>query len=221
MASALDIPVMLRAAPFTSGMAEAAGLSRTAPRGLPVTGPDRTVVDCATRLTLVQFIQAADWLIYSGVTTLSELTDYASTRHLSGVARARRALLYARESVESPMETLVRLMLVFARLREPECNPDIVDSQGNFLARGDLVYFRFKVLVEYDGWHHERDAKQRQRDRERREVLEANGWRVIIVTSEDLKNSRLIPWRVFEALKDRGYEGQPPRMNVMWSQWFR
>ena len=187
---------------------------------LPVTGPDRTLVDCATRLTFVQFIQASDWLIFTGATTPAALLDYASSRHLSGVLRARRALLFVREHVESPMETLVRLMLVFARLPEPECNPDILDGNGKFLARGDMVYFRFKVLVEYDGWQHERDAKQRQRDRERRELLEANGWRVIVSTSEDLKAKHLIPQRVFDAMKDRGYEGQAPRMNAMWHQWF-
>jgi len=187
---------------------------------LPVTGPDRTIVDCATRLSFVQFVQAADWLISTGATTLADLMDFAESRHLSGVVRARRALLYVRERVESPMETLVRLMLVFARLPEPECNRDIVDARGNFIGRGDMVYFRYKVLVEYDGWHHERDARQRQRDRERREVLEANGWRVIVITSEDLKRRHLIPGRVYDALADRGYEGQPPKMNIMWSKWF-
>lgn len=189
-------------------------------RELPITGPERTLVDCGTCLTFVQLVQAADWLIQSGFATLESLTDYALQRHLNGVTRVRRALLFAREGVESPLETLVRLMLVFARLPEPQCNRDITDAAGKFLARGDMVYFRYKVLVEYDGWQHERDAKQRQRDRERREVLEACGWRVIVVTSEDLKHKQAIPWRVYEALNDRGYEGRPPHMNAMWTQWF-
>lgn len=187
---------------------------------LPVTRPERTIVDCANRLTFVQFVQAADWMLANGATALGDLMEYANSRHLSGVVRSRRLLLYVRDGVESPMESLVRLLIVFARLPEPECNPDIVDEQGNFLARGGMVYFRYKVLVEYDGWQHERDGRQRQRDRERREVLEANGWRVIVITSEDLKRKQLIPWRVYEALKDRGYEGCPPKMNVMWSTWF-
>lgn len=66
---------------------------------LPVTGPDRTIVDCATRLTLVQFVQAADWMVHSGATTIAGLMDYAQSRHLSGVVRARRALLLVREGV--------------------------------------------------------------------------------------------------------------------------
>lgn len=188
--------------------------------GLPVTGPDRTLIDCATRLTFLQFVQAADWMIHLGETTTENLLEFATTRHLSGVVRARRWSLFVREGVESPTETLVRLMLVFARLLEPECNRNISDSRGNWLARGDMIYFRFKVLVEYDGWQHERDARQRQRDRERRELLEAEGWRVIVVTSADLKRPHQIPWRVYEALKARGYDGRPPHMNAMWTHWF-
>lgn len=188
--------------------------------GLPVTGPDRTLVDCALRLSFVEFVQAADWMIDAGLTSISELMEYAKSRHLSGVVRARRWLVFVREGSESPMETLVRLMLVFARLPEPECNRNIVDEQGRVLARGDLIYFKFKVLVEYDGWHHERDARQRQRDRERRELLESHGWRVIVITSEDLKRGRQIPWRTYEALKARGYEGRKPDMNIVWDRWF-
>lgn len=188
--------------------------------GLAVTGPDRTLVDCATRLTAIQFVQAADWMIHRGRTTIESLMEFALNSHIDGVVRARRWMLLVREGAESPMETLVRLMLVFARLPEPECNRNICDESGNVLARGDLVYFRFKVLVEYDGWQHERDARQRQRDRERRELLEAEGWRVIVITSADLKRPSAIPWRVYEALKAKGYEGRPPLINAMWTQWF-
>lgn len=193
------------------------------PRGidrLPVLGPDRTFVDCATQLTVVQLVQAAEHLIHQGFTTLESLWEFAERSHLDGVQRARRILRHVREGVESPMETLVRLMIVFARLPEPVCNKDIFDDFGNHIARGDLVYFSHRVLVEYDGWQHERDSKQRQTDRSRREALEAEGWRVIVITSEDLKNARMIPWRVFNALKDRGYAGAAPRTSVMWVKWF-
>ena len=187
---------------------------------MPILGPERTLVDCGTILGLVELVQAADHLIHMKVTTIESLWAYATASHLDGVRRVRRALTYVREGSESPMDTLVRLMMVFARLPEPECNRKIFDDVGNFLGRGDVIYFRFKVLVEYDGWHHERDGKQRQKDRSRREALESAGWRVIVITSEDLKNKPMIPWRVFNALADRGYQGNPPRMSIMWLKWF-
>jgi len=189
--------------------------------GLPVLGPDRTFVDvAATRLSFVQLVQAAEMLLQLERTKLSTLWDFALSRHLDGVCRARRVLRYVRENVESPMETLVRLMIVFARLPEPEANLDIFDAEGTFVARGDLVYNRWKVLVEYDGWQHERDAKQRQRDRERREVLEGFGWRVIVITSEDLRNKGEVVRRVYNAIQARGYEGRAPTFNDSWHKWF-
>ena len=188
--------------------------------GMVVTGPDRTFVDCATRLSFVELVQLGEWLLHTKATTIEALVAYAHARHLDGVRRARRVLKHVREGVESPRETLLRLMIVFARLPEPECNCDIFTHDGRFVARGDLPYLQFKVLVEYDGWQHERDARQRQRDRERREDLEAHGWRVIVATDEDLRHPRSVPWRVYTALKARGYDGRAPLMNETWMRWF-
>ena len=188
--------------------------------GIAVLGPDRTFVDSATQLSLVELIRAGDWLIRLDFTTLEKLTDFAMRSHLDGVRKARRALAYVRERVESPWETDVRLMLQFARLPVPEVNVDILDEDGRFIARGDLVYRRFRILVEYDGWQHERDARQRQRDRERRELLEAAGWRLIIITSEDFKRPLEIARRVHRALLARGYVGPSPVFSIVWRQWF-
>ncbi len=187
---------------------------------LPVTGPDRTFVDCALRLTFVELVQLGDHLVHLGLTTPARLAEYAAARHLDGVRRARRVVRWVREGVESPRETSLRLMLVLSRLPEPECNPEITDAAGRFLARADLVYWRWRIVVEYDGWHHERDAAQRAKDIRRRERLEAEGWRVIVVTSGDFSDPRSIPWRVFVALRSRGYDGPGPVLNDSWCRWF-
>ncbi|KQX74615.1 DUF559 domain-containing protein [Aeromicrobium sp. Root472D3] len=188
--------------------------------GLPVTGADRTLVDIATKVRLVPLVQAIEHMIHRGHTTPENLLRYAMDRHLDGVRRVRRVMALVRENVESPLETTVRLMIVFARLPEPSCNVDILDESGALLARGDLVYARWKVLVEYDGWHHERDARQRQRDRERREELEASGWRLIVVTSADLRDKREVVRRVHRAISARGYDGRDPHFSVMWDRLF-
>jgi hypothetical protein len=188
--------------------------------GLPVTGPDRTFVDCAHRRPLPEVIQLGDHLLHTGQTDLATLTAYVTDRHLHGVKRARRLLRHVRERVESPAETLVRLLLVWSYLPAPECNVDIVDADGRFVARGDLVLVRWRIVVEYDGWYHERDGPQRQRDILRRERLESLGWRVIVVTAEDLKLPESIPWRLHAALIQAGYKGGPPRTSIMWRTWF-
>jgi hypothetical protein len=188
--------------------------------GIPVTGPDRTLVDIATKVGFVERVQAIEWMLHRRLTTIDQLAAYAHARHLDGVRRVRRMIPVVREGVESPLETVVRLMIVFARLPEPECNVEIRTAGGRFVARGDLVLARWKVLVEYDGWQHERDGRQRQRDRERREQLEAEGWRVIVVTAEDLKNKREVVLRVHAALVQRGYTGPNPVFSIMWTRWF-
>lgn len=187
---------------------------------LPVTGPERTFVDCALPLSFVELVQLGDHLVHTGRTTVDRLVEFALTQHLHGVRRARRTVAFVRSGVESPLETTVRLMLVLARLPEPECNAVILDRLGGFLARGDLVYRDHQILVEYDGWHHERDAGQRVRDISRRERLEADGWRVIVVTAGDLSHPREIVGRVHRALTSRGYTGPSPVMSTMWTAWF-
>ena len=188
--------------------------------GLPVTGPDRTFVDCATVLGIIQLVQLAEHLIRLGTTTREQLARYCHERHLDGVRRARRAVAFVMEGSESPMETLVRLLLVFARLPCPQPNQWIVDASGRRVARADLLYEHYKVIVEYDGWHHERDGKQRQRDRKRREVLEGLGYRLIVVTNEDLRTPQSISWRVYDALQAHGYNGPRPTTSEVWRGWF-
>lgn len=188
--------------------------------GLPVTTPERTFVDAARSLGVLQLVMLADHLLHSGVVTFSDLVAFCRDHRLHGVRRARRVVWLADAAAESPMETLVRLMLVFARLPRPSVNVDVRTPDGAFVARVDLLYRAQKVVVEYDGWHHERDAAQRVRDLARRERLEALGYRVIVVTVGDLQEPRLVVDRVHRALLARGYAGPAPVTSLMWLRMF-
>lgn len=189
-------------------------LSPTLVRGVPILGPDRTFVDVATQLRERQLLRVGDWLVRYGHTDRSTLCEYARDSHLDGVQRARRIAALVRSRVDSPRESDVRWILMDAGLPVPEPNAPIVDEHGVRLAKGDLTYVGFKVIVEHDGWVHERDARQRQRDHLRRERLEAEGWRVIVITVEDFTNERAIAWRVYDALTKRGYRGARPRFGA-------
>ena len=188
--------------------------------GVPTLGPDRTFVDCATLFGLRDLVRAGDWLVRLGLTTPEVLRAYAAERHLDGVLRARRASVFVASRVDSVTETDVRLLLRFARLPRPEVNAWITDAAGNVLGRGDLVFREYWVIVEYDGWHHERDARQRQKDHLRRERLEAAGWRLIVITSADMSNPIGIVKRVDTVLRDAGYRGPVPVMSATWHRWF-
>ena len=183
-------------------------------------GVDRTFVDCATQYTVVQLIQAGDALLHLGKTTHEKLTAYANSVHLDGVRRARLTLTFVCDGVESPMETLVRLMLVVARLPKPTPNKCIYDARGRFAARCDLVFEARQVIVEYDGLWHRKDKAQRRKDRRRIAALEALGYTVIVLTTEDQVDNRAIVWRVYRELAKNGYNGPEPHFNIMWQKWF-
>lgn len=187
-------------------------------RGIPTLGPDRSFVDSATLLSLRKLVQAGDWLVRARLTTTDRLIDYTMQSHLDGVVRAREAALLVRERVDSPRETDVRLIISLAGLPEPETNIDIASDAGTWVARGDLVLPRYRIVVEHDGWIHERNAEQRQKDHLRRERIEAAGWTLIVITAEDFEHPTAIVIRVFEALKRRGYVGPPPDMGRKWHQ---
>ena len=173
--------------------------------GLPVLGPDRTFVDAATQLRERDLLRAGDWLVATGRTDVDTLRAYVGGSHLDGVQRARRVAMMVRAGTASPRESDLRWEIVRAGLPEPELNVDILDDLGEFLARGDLVYRQWMVVVEYDGWQHERDAWQRQYDHLRRERLEGTGWRVIVITSADFRNPRALVHRIETALRQRGF----------------
>ncbi|MCK5891285.1 DUF559 domain-containing protein [Aeromicrobium sp.] len=188
--------------------------------GVPTLGPDRTFVDVALLLRLPDLVAFGDHLVHRGLTTVDDLRWYVESRHLDGVRRARRVAPLVRAGAESPPESIVRLLLRFARLPEPEVNGVVHDASGEFLARGDLVYRRWKVIVEYDGIHHERDPRTRQHDIRRRELLEADGWIVIVVTAKDLSRPDSVPARVHAALVRHGYPGPAPVQSLLWTHWF-
>lgn len=169
--------------------------------GIRTLGPRRTFVDVATMVSSQRLLAVGDWLVATQRVKLPDLRSYVVESHLDGVRHARRIAPLVREDVASVYESYVRWELHAAGLPEPEINVDIYDDHGAWLAKGDLVYRRQKVVVEYDGWQHERDAAQRQWDHLRREQLEAAGWRVIVITVEDMKHPKTIAARVRQALR--------------------
>jgi hypothetical protein len=99
----------------------------------------------------------------------------------------RAALPMLEPRTDSPMETRVRLLIVRAGLPYPRVNVDVFDAHdGSWLARPDFCYPAVKVAIEYDGDHHRTDKYQWRDDILRKEDLEDRGWRVIVLTADDV-----------------------------------
>lgn len=85
---------------------------------------------------------------------------------------ARRAASLAREGVDSPQETRLRLLLVLAGLPEPQVNLILRGRDGSWRKRYDVAYEHLRLIIEYDGRKHADDTKQWLTDIFRREELD-------------------------------------------------
>ena len=176
-------------------------------------------LSAATQLDLVDLVAAGDWLVKQRRTTPASLRDYVIEARGRGSALARRAADLVRERVDSVRETRLRLVLVLAGLPEPECNISLGSEQW-FIGKVDLVYQKYRVLLEYEGSQHQKDRKQWNVDIGRYEEFTAEGYAVIRVSSERMRYPRLLVSGVYAALEERGYDGSPPDFNAEWCALF-
>jgi GNAT superfamily N-acetyltransferase len=110
-----------------------------------------------------------------------------------GAVALRQALTQVRHGVRSPMESRARLMFVGAGFPEPEVNAPLTDRAGEWLAEGDLVWRRQRLVGEYQGDHHA-DRHRRSDDAFRRDLVEAHDWRVRELWAEDLHRGPRRRW---------------------------
>lgn len=171
-------------------------------RGLSVTTPARTWLDCAEHLPLADLVVIGDVILRRHLADEEDLARLVRWgRGRRGVATARRALPLLDPAAESPGESRTRVALLIGGLPRPLCNVDIVDN-GEWLARADLAYLDEKIIIEYDGRVHE-DEQQRRRDALRRNLLQQRGWLVIVFTADDLRRPERMASLVRSALDSR------------------
>jgi Protein of unknown function (DUF559) len=190
--------------------------------GRLITSAVRTFVDLATELGLVRLTGVGDFFVRRGRCTQADLLLATSEPRRRNINHAYAAARLVRPGVDSPQETAVRVLLELGGCPRPAVNRDAYDDAGGWLARPDLSYPSYKIAIEYDGMHHERDPAQRQRDVLRNENLIANGWIVIVVTSQDLlQRPERILLRVLDALRRRGHPEAPRYPSDDWCPHFR
>jgi hypothetical protein len=190
-------------------------------QGLRISSPTQTFLDLAGSLDLVELVVLGDSLVKKKHVTPEDLVTAASQWTGSGAARARKAAGFVRKGVDSPKETRLRMLLVLAGLPEPTVNVIIRNSDGSWRMRFDLSYPGLRLIIEYDGRQHAENSGQWRRDLTRREELDRLGWRLIVVTSDDLHDApETVLMRVRDALIDRGAIGIRRRFKTEWIRYF-
>ncbi|WP_140400649.1 hypothetical protein [Gulosibacter sp. 10] len=172
-------------------------------RGVPIVQPTLALVTSAVHLDVEEVTVMLDSLLasasnYPGLLLRARphlrpddlgwmLEDFHG---LAGARTLRKAVLRARASVESPMETVTRLRLVDAGLPEPEVQPWFVLPNGEEF-RPDLGYPWARTYVDYEGGHHARDPEVFANDLRRERAIRDAGGQLFRITGSDLRGERL------------------------------
>ncbi|MGF1661055.1 MAG: hypothetical protein ACFCVG_01045 [Kineosporiaceae bacterium] len=149
-----------------------------------VTSLPRTAVDLArgvgtAPLGITERVVLLDaFLERTGLAAVVARERAMSESGLWGLHDGRRAL--ARDGVQSPKETDVRLLLRRRGWPDPVVQCPVTSPGGVLVAHLDLGWPQFRVGVEYDGAVH-RDRAQHGRDLERHNGIRLAGWLVLQV----------------------------------------
>lgn len=184
--------------------------------GVVLTSIARTWVDLGTMLPLNDLIVAGDAIVSEhtrsfapreAMVPLNELCEFvAKANGIHGVRKARIALELLRVGVDSPPETILRLVLSDAGLPEFIPNFAVVDALGKPVWT-DLGCPRLRTCIEYEGLHHltpEQQALDAYRDQR---VSEA-GWRQVKINKLDMQRGPdWVTSRVVQALRKQGWAG--------------
>jgi len=190
--------------------------------GRRLTAPADNFLELAETLSLVDLVILGDAMVGMDLLTCAELVDaVARTSRRRGVRMARRAAALVRPRVDSPMETRLRLLIVFAGLPEPTTNFTVRDGDGGWIGVVDLAYDAIRIAIEYHGDVHRGTPGKWRSDIAKAELLYRLGWRVIILTADDiyLRPAQTLR-RVCEALVDAHHPGVPADLDPAWRQHF-
>ena len=89
---------------------------------------------------------------------------------------------------ESVPERLLADMLVRQGLPAPQHQFVVRDAAGGFVARVDLAYPEWMVVIEYDSVEHHTGTRAHLRDSARRNAIADLGYTVLTATAADLKD---------------------------------
>lgn len=154
-------------------------------RSIPVTGIERTILDCAGVSGFRTTERLAESAIRQGLTTWGELAQCLRVHSIqgrNGCLTLRRLLEVRLNDKTIPLSDFSRLvsnLLTDAGLPAPLLEYRIVEEQsGDLILQADLAWPKLKKAWELDGleWHFGR--REVERDRRKRNRAKAEGWTI-------------------------------------------
>ena len=170
-------------------------------KGLHVTNANRTWLDLGACIEMPQLVAVTDVMLRRGLLQISDLVVPVGTR---GARRLRQAAELADPGSRSVRETLLRVKLHLNGLPAPEINSDIIED-GVWLGTGDLVWREYRLVIEYDGIHHDK-PRQRHQDAQTRNAYAEHGWICIVLTSGQFEHLDDTIGQIVRVLRQRGWQ---------------
>lgn len=156
--------------------------------GVLVTSPSRTWMDLAAVVPPAALLAVSDQMLSRAFPQDEFAVILQRAVGRRGVVTARRVAACADGRSGSPMESVLRWLILEAGLPQPHLQ-HVVRAGGRFVGQVDLAWPDRQVLVEFDGNVH-RDRKVFVDDLRRQNGLMLAGWTILRFTSADVLGRR-------------------------------
>lgn len=167
----------------------------------------------------IDAIKVGNWLLQHDLMTLSLLTDVAGA-HLwrAGAYEALFVANFLTNRSRSLKESETAACLTFAGLPTPEFNIELEIKKRQVI--GDLLYASLRLVIEYEGRHHQEDRAQYAKDIDRYKLFRDHDYRYLQVTDEKLSRPRRMVRDVHLEMVEAGYDGPAPVFADTWASLF-
>jgi very-short-patch-repair endonuclease len=177
--------------------------------GIPATSIERTIFDLCAECPEVVVDMAIDRALGR------ELLDHdrlvvtearLAKRGRRGAAKFHRIMARRSDAARTPESAAERRLaraLVAEGLPEPVVQYTVRDADGHFVARCDLAYPQWRIVVEYDSVQEHTGRGALLRDSARRNTITALGFTPLVATVDDLRNRGVRLASVIRQIRDR------------------
>jgi very-short-patch-repair endonuclease len=184
---------------------------RTSHGPIPITSPERTVIDLAGTLTAKQLGQCVDDAIRRGLVDLERLrrlvAPAAGTRGVKALHKVLADRIPGYRPDDSDFETKMNRM--WDDLGLPPAKRQHRVSIDGHSYRLDRAIVECKIGTEWDSYRYHSAPSDRDYDSNRRARLAGDGWFIIPVTAN--AEPELVARAVLRAYRDRSETGGPRR----------
>lgn len=165
---------------------------------------------------VIDAIEIGDWLLRNRHTDEASIRSYAlSNLWRPGASEAIWILDHLDGRARSLKESETRAVLCFAGLPRPEANVSLPLGDGLEMI-SDLVYRRWRTVVEYEGAQHQEDRAQYVKDLDRYAIYRRLDIGYVQATKEKLDHAKTLVSEVYNELRRRGYDGPAPEFGERW-----